>query len=420
MRGGTPPDTVDEMKVAFTPNADSTVLSSIPAASPALNRWVGVGHSDNLDAFAAGSEAARRAISGPDPRLLIVFCADSYDLPELLRGLNQTSGDVPLVGCSTAGEIATSGPGDSGVVVTALGGSGFSISTAASDVVTGRLREAGAEVAECLDQVEPLEHKVLLLLTDGLSGDQQEVVRGAYSVVGATVPLVGGCAGDALKMRKTFQLHNHDVMDNGIVAAAIASDGPLGIGVRHGWRTVGEAMLVTRSAANRVYSLNDKPALDVYLERLDAPAEARTDPAEFTRFAITHPLGLSRRSGEEVRFIGEANFEDRSLGCIAEIPQGGLTWIMEGDVDSVLDATDQSCQEALSGLEGCAPLGLLAFDCIARRGVLGDDGIRGEVARIGARAGGAPVAGFYTYGEIARTHAVSGFHNQTLVVLAFA
>lgn len=32
--------------------------------------------------------------------------------------------------------------------------------------------------------------------------------------------------------------------------------------------------------------------------------------------------------------------------------------------------------------------------------------------------GGAPVAGFYTYGEIARTSGTSGFHNQTLVVLA--
>ncbi len=28
-------------------------------------------------------------------------------------------------------------------------------------------------------------------LTDGLAGDQQEVVRGAYSVVGATTPLAG-------------------------------------------------------------------------------------------------------------------------------------------------------------------------------------------------------------------------------------
>jgi hypothetical protein len=400
------------------PNSDR--VGAIAPASTNPDRWVGVGHSDNADAFTAGVEAATRALSGKDARLLIVFCGDGYDLPELLRGINQTSGGVPLVGCSTAGEIATSGPGDSGVVVTALGGSGFSIATSSADAVSGRLREASAEVAGCLEQVEAHDHKILLLLTDGLSGDQQEVVRGAYSVVGAAVPLVGGCAGDDLKMKRTFQFHNDAVMDNGIVAAAIASTAPMGIGVRHGWSKVGEPMLVTKSAANRVYTLNDKPALDVYLDRLQAPPAAHTDPAEFTRFAITHPFGLSRRSGEEVRFIGEANFEDRSLGCIAEVPQGGLTWIMEGDADSVLEATDASCNEALLQLQGLPPLGLVAFDCIARRGVLGDEGIRGEVERLGRLAGGAPVSGFYTYGEIARTRSVSGFHNQTLVVLAFS
>jgi hypothetical protein len=37
-----------------------------------------------------------------------------------------------------------------------------------------------------------------------------------------------------------------------------------------------------------------------------------------------------------------------------------------------------------------------------------------------AHARGAPVAGFYTYGEIARTRGMRGFHNQTLVVLSIA
>jgi hypothetical protein len=69
-------------------------------------------------------------------------------------------------------------------------------------------------------------------------------------------------------------------------------------------------------------------------------------------------------------------------------------------------------------LGGRAPRGLLAFDCIARRGVLGDHGVQREVARVAEQCDGAPVAGFYTYGEIARTHGTSGFHNQTLVVLA--
>jgi len=106
---------------------------------------------------------------------------------------------------------------------------------------------------------------------------------------------------------------------------------------------------------------------------------------------MTHPFGLSRRSGEEVRFIAEANFEDRSIGCIAEVPQGGLAWIMEGDAGSVLEATSAACSQAVDGLSGRAPLGLLAFDCIARRGVLGDEGIRAEVSRIASYSRGAPV-----------------------------
>jgi hypothetical protein len=179
-------------------------------------------------------------------------------------------------------------------------------------------------------------------------------------------------------------------------------------------------MLVTASQGTSVNELDESPALDFYLDRLNASEAVRSDPAAFTRFALTHPLGLSRRRGEEVRFVAEANFADRSLVCIAQVPQGGQVWIMEGDDDSVLAATDAACGEALEALGGQPPLGLLAFDCIARRGVLGDSGIEREVTRISNHAGGAPVAGFYTYGEIARTRGISGFHNQTLVVLALA
>jgi hypothetical protein len=359
---------------------------------------------------------------GAEAKLLVVFSSDRYDLEQLIGAINERSGGVPLIGCSTAGEIATSGPGDSGVVVVALGGSGLSVATAAATGASERLREAGAEVASSLKEVGAgPEHRVLLMLTDGLAGDQQEIVRGAYGVAGAGVPLVGGCAGDDLKMKVTAQLYGDRVLHDAVVGAAVASEAPLGIGVRHGWRRVGEPMLVTESSSNRVFVLDGRPALDVYLERLQAPEDARSDPAVFTRFALTHPLGLSRRSAEEqVRFVGEANFEDRSLGCIAEVPQGAMVWLMEGDAESVQAATDDACGEALAALEGRPPLGMLAFDCIARRGVLGDQGIHQEVERIAGHAGGAPVAGFYTYGEIARTHGMSGFHNQTLVVLALS
>ena len=381
-------------------------------------RWFAVGSSDGAEPD-AGARAVGEAQLYDDAKLLVVFCSQRCHLPELLAQIRACSAGVPVIGCTTAGEIATSGPGEAGVVVAAFGGDGFEIGTAAAPGASKDLRRAGARAARCLPSSEDRPYQVLLLLTDGLCGDQQEIVRGAYRVVGAGVPLVGGSAGDDLKMSRTFQLHDDHILTDAVVAAGIASDAPLGIGVRHGWRRVGEPMLVTHSSANRVYTLDDRPALDVYLKHLGVGEPPTED--SFPRLALTHPFGLSRPSGEEqVRFIGGADFIDRSLSCIAEVPQGGLVWIMEGDAESVLAATDAACRDSLAALGDHPPLGILAFDCIARRGVLGDRGIHTEIQRLAAIAGAAPVAGFYTYGEIARTRGMRGFHNQTLVVLSIS
>ena len=398
------------------------MASSQDTEHVAPDRWMACGHSGEADAFMAGAAAARGAMeTRSDAQLLVVFCSGAYDLEALSGGIASEAGGTPLIGCSTSGEIATAGPSDASVVVVAIGGPGFSVATGSATESSGNLRQATASAVEtCMGAIERRAHSVILLLTDGLGGDQMEVVRGAYGVVGAEIPLVGGCAGDDLKMKCTHQLFGDAVLRDSVVAAAVSSDAPIGIGVKHGWRRVGDPMLVTSSSGNRVLTLDDQPALDVYLRRLGPPAAVYENPDAFTRFALTHPLGISRRSGEEVRFVAEAGYADRSLGCIAGVPQGGLAWIMEGDENSVLEATDSACAEAIAELEGRAPIGLLAFDCIARRAVLGDAGIAREIEQIAAFAGGAPVAGFYTYGEIARTNGMRGFHNQTLVVLALA
>lgn len=397
---------------------ECTVVSSVVSDPPAV-RWVGVGRAAVPDE-AAVAGALDDALAGRDAALLIVFASSRVDLAVALARLRSGSAGVPVVGCTTAGEIAAPAPMDGGLVVLALGGADFSFSTRLATGVSGRLRDAGAEVAGALEQVEDRPYRLLLLLTDGLSGDQQEIVRGAYSVAGAEVPLVGGCAGDDSRMETTYVLHDDAAYTDAVVGAAIGSSAPFGVGVRHGWRRVGDPMLVTSSVGTRVLTLDDEPALDVYLRRLGAPAHLAGDAEAFTAFAMTHPLGVSRRSGEEVRFIAGADFDLRALTFIAQVPQGGMTWIMEGDDASVLEATDAACADALATLGEQPPIGLLAFDCIARKGVLGANGIAREVGRVSAAAPGVPIAGFYTYGEIARTRGTGGFHNQTMVVLALA
>jgi hypothetical protein len=385
------------------------------------HRWIRTTRSTGGDATEAGRRSALDVLAGgADPKLLVAFCSDDMDLEAFAAAVDRASGGVPLVGCSTAGELSAEGPTDGGSVLVAFGGPGFSVTTSVTRSISDRLHAAGAEAAAAALPDRDRAHRILLLLTDGLAGDQQEIVRGAYSVTGSGIPLVGGCAGDELRMRRTRQIFGAEVLTDAIVAVGLASDAPLGIGVHHGWEKVGEAMVVTASAGTRVLSLDDRPALDVYLDRLDAPAGARIDPDAFTQFSLTHPLGLDRRSGDEVRFVAGADFEERSLLCIAEVPQGGLAHFMRGDAASVLTATLAACDEAIDGLAGAPAIGMLAFDCIARRRVLGPDGIAGETDAIRTRADGAPFAGFYTYGEIARTKGMRGFHNQTLVVLAVA
>ncbi len=206
------------------------------SASPTTaSRWIGVGASTSTDSHQAGLEAATTALRGTDPRLLVIFASPAHDLPAMLAGVRSVAPSIPLVGCSTSGEIATDGPTDASVVVTAIGGSGFTVSTNVARNASSDLRQAGATAAACAENAGADEHQVLLLLTDGLGGDQQEVVRGAYSVVGGSVPLVGGCAGDDMAMKKTFQFFDGEVLEDSVVAAAINSDAPLGIGVQHGW-----------------------------------------------------------------------------------------------------------------------------------------------------------------------------------------
>jgi hypothetical protein len=407
-------DTVDASPAQASAEARS-------AASEDGRRWVAVGRSSERDSHSAGREAASAALAGADAKLLVAFCSDEHELPRLVAGIRDQASDAALIGCTTAGEIAADGPGDGGVIVAALGGPGFNVRSAAGPVGEDGLRSAGAAAASCIRELPESRHQVLMLLAQGVGGDTQEIVRGVHQIVGAAVPLVGGCAGDGMKMERTFQLHGDEVLTDGVVAAAIGSDAPIGIGWRHGWERVGEPMLITSCSENRVVEIDDRPALDAYLERLDAPAQVRSDAGEFTRWARTHPLGLGRRrSGQEpVRCVNEAGFEDRTLGCTAAVPEGGMAWFMHGDADSLLRSAEGSCADAIDGLRGLPPIGLFAFDCIGRRGVLGEEGIRTEVERIEA-VGGAPVAGLYTYGEIARRRGVNAVHSQTLVSLAFA
>jgi hypothetical protein len=384
-----------------------------------VRRWIRVGHAWDTDARAAGVAATLEACGSADPELLLVFASFNYDLRELLDGVTEAAGDVPIIGCSTAGEI---GPGpvlNSGVVVVGFGGD-FAVTTTYATGLCERPRGVGEDIARALLPLPDTRHRVVIMLTDALAGDQQEMIRGAYSVLGATVPLVGGGAGDNMRMVTSRQFYGGKIMQDAVVAACVGTDAPIGLAIRHGWHCQGDGMVVTASAGNDVHTFDDQPALDIYLDRFGAPPGIETDPAAFAEFALTRPLAFAKRGDVAVRHVLGADPEARALACAGGVPKGAAVWLASGDVASTLAAADRACADAISDLDGAPLLGLLVFDCAGRRAILGDDGVVAEHRDMLRRATTAPLAGFYTYGEVARVKGVSGFHNQTIVALALS
>jgi hypothetical protein len=379
--------------------------------SSTSERWFGAGHSTAADSTKAGAEAAAAAIARRSAAAVFVFTSGGHDPAAVLAAVRAEAGPgAVIVGGTGFGELSAAGATGNGVAVAALGGAGFTVRAHAAGIGERGTRAAGAEVAGVMAGLDA-PHAALMLLADGTAIGPQEIIRGAYSVVGAAVPLVGGLTAD----RRQF--FGDRVLDNSVVGVAIGSDRPIGIGIAHGWRRTEPPMIVTRSAGGRVYEFDGEPALDVLLRRCGVSGTAHD---LFAGGVNLRPLGLSRRSGEDIRSLHGGDDQERSVFGTAEIPQGALVWLMESEPDELVAGGRSAVGAAVSALGGAAPLGVLAFDCGGRKLHLGERGTRDEVAAMRAALGDVPFAGFYTMGEIARVRGASGLHQLTLVALALA
>jgi len=84
----------------------------------------------------------------------------------------------------------------------------------------------------------------------------------------------------------------------------------------------------------------------------------------------------------------------------------------------MVDAARTAAEEAKDHLDGAQAAGVLLFDCVCR-GMILKDGFNREVEAVRSVFGDVPVAGFLTYGEIARYQgSLDGWHNATAVVVA--
>ncbi|HEV2752311.1 MAG TPA: FIST N-terminal domain-containing protein, partial [Solirubrobacteraceae bacterium] len=330
------------------------------------------------------------------------------------------AGSVPVAGMTGASVLGPGGPSDEGCVALALGdrtSAGLGVARQASDDLRAAARRAAAQALIGLDGRHA---SLLVLLLDSGSGDQGEAVAGAYEAAGPRVPLAGGAAGG----REPLQFCGGAVLHDAVVAVALHTEAPVGMGIAHGCRPRPGPAIVTQVDGRVVRRLDGRPAECVYLERLGAQGRELGD-AQFERLAAVHPLGqLELRGDVRLRHV-LGRTRDRGLLCATRLPRNAPIQFSDQTPASIAASARAAVQQATTGLEGRRAGAALVFDCGGRREALGGSApaLRAEARALDAAFGpdGAPpMIGLYTRGEIGRLRGARGDRNHAVVVAALA
>jgi hypothetical protein len=363
----------------------------------------------------AVGEACRQAVDslGEDVGLLLAFASGDRDFAQSATQMADAAGGAPHAGLTGKGLITPAGPLDDGCAAIAFD-SRVSAAVAAREHASDDLRAAGrGSTAEALEKLDA-DPDLVMLFIDSTRGDIADTVAGAYEAAGPEIPLAGGASGGVEKRH----FHDGRATADSVVAVALRSEGPVGMGHAQTCKTRGTPSIVTKSEGQRVEEIDGRPAEQVYLEQLGFTGVA-LDDEEFESMAITHPIAQPELHGD-FRLRHVLSREDGAIILGTGIPASAVIEFTELDFEELLASGAGSVDSAVGALGATAPRAALVFDCAGRRRAL-REGLPQEVESITAALGepAPPVIGLYTHGEVARQRGAKGDRNHAVVTVAF-
>lgn len=349
------------------------------------------------------------------PNLLLVFAAPRYfEDDNLLSQLKLRFPDAICVGCSTAGEVSQQGVDDNSAVITAVRFEHTDIRSGSTDLIDmSDSRAAGRRLAS---ELQTNQLRSVLVFGQGVDINGSALIEGMTDVLGNTIPITGGLAGDNGLFKETWTLGKTGISSRAIVAIGLAGDHvEVGHGSFGGWEAFGPARKISRCTDNVLYELDGEPALEVYKRYLGEYANQLPASGLLFPFAM---LGNDQNAIGLIRTILGIDEARGSLTLAGEIIEGHYLKLMHASTDALVDGAENA---ALAAAKMCRPQGpslALLISCVGRKLVMGDRTDE-EIEAVAAVLGPDAVrTGFYSYGEISPFAAGVSckLHNQTMTI----
>jgi len=340
------------------------------------------------------------------PTLAIVFASVKQELAEL--GQIFKNHNITVFGGTTAGEFRNDEVGEGSIVVMLL--------DLKKDYFRLEVKEANYETTYQMAQQIAEGAKAafenpafITLFSITICGDK--LITGIEDQFDEKITIFGGMAGNDTVIDDTYVFTNDKVLSNGLLALILDNDKIAVNGLAtSGWEAIGVAHTITKSEGNRIYTINDEPALDVFLKFFGFYERFGEVNGAIHKNSALYPLQLIRNGSYVLRTHIEANEEERSLVLIGSVKQGEQFKFSIAPGFEVIEETVKQYKDFHQVNEEVDAV--ILFSCKARHMSLGPlitDEVEG-IYNIYKK----PLIGFFCYGELGQgENKQTNYYNQT-------
>ena len=351
------------------------------------------GYSANKSAQALAAEL-RGLVGHDDAGLMLAFVSNRCDRDALAHHLRREFGTLPIIGCTTGGEIGPSGYAEGGVSAVTFGSKDLVYEVGLLEGVSrldSRECEAFAytlrqNLAQRLPQFDPRQCFGVLLI-DGLCFHEEVVARAISTGLGG-IAMFGGSAGDGLEFRQTAVLSDGRFHLDAAVLLVAATPHPFTIFKTQHFKSGTRRLVLTGAIPERrmATEINGLPAAQEYARAIGL-SRSELNPQVFS----AHPMVVRIGESDFVRSIQKVNPDD-SMTFFCAIDEGIVFNIARSmDIAENLESLFEDIEQRIG-----PPRLVIGCDCILRRLEMVENRTLDKVSSILRQH---KVVGFSSYGE---------------------
>ena len=358
---------------------------------------------------------AESMAAGFKPTLAIIFISIKQDRQAIGEILHNEG--IAIIGATSSGEFINDHQSEGEIVMLLLDIKRDNYSILFEDIGDRSLQEATSNMVHNAFKKFEIPAFILittLLTSDGRLLDGEGMVKFIEDLAGPDITMFGGMAGDDLSFSGTWVFAQDKITDYGMAALVLDEEKIELHGLAYsGWKPMGVSRVVTKSEGNLIYSIDNRPALEIYLHLLGKEISSADDQIDFfDKIGVHYPFQIEREN-REPKMCAPIDYdkEKGALICESNVEQGSKFRFSTPPDFDIID-TVLAKAEDLKNETNAEADAMLIFSCAGRLNALGpmaqeeNDGLQ--------KIWHAPMAGFYTYGEYGKgLNGKHEFHSTT-------